>query len=66
MDYFDKFTGAAVHAYTPYSFTYHSGESFETFIWDGHENSRIDGVFNDINGCLVRGVFPLLLRNTEP
>lgn len=60
LDY-DKFTGAAVHAYTPYSFTYHSLESYETYKWDGHENSSIDGVFREIDECLISKGMPVII-----
>lgn len=58
---YDQYTGVALHAYTPYSFTYHSGESYETFEWDGHEKSSIEGVFKLIDNQLISKGIPVMI-----
>lgn len=58
---YDQYTGVSVHAYTPYSFTYHSGESFETFRWDGSEKGSIKDVFGLINDQLVSKGIPVII-----
>ena len=58
---YDQYTGVALHAYTPYSFTYHSGESYETYEWDGHEKSSIDGVFKLIDNQLISKGIPVMI-----
>ena len=58
---YDQYTGVALHAYTPYSFTYHSGESYETFEWDGREKSSIDGVFKLIDEQLISKGIPVMI-----
>lgn len=58
---YDQYTGVALHAYTPYSFTYHSGESYETFKWDGREKRSIDGVFKLINEQLISKGIPVMI-----
>lgn len=58
---YDQYTCVALHAYTPYSFTYHSGESYETYKWDGREKSSIDGVFKLINEQLTSKGIPVII-----
>lgn len=58
---YDDYTGVAVHAYTPYSFTYHSGESFETFVWDGSEKKSVETTFNTINEFLLSEGVPVII-----
>lgn len=57
----DEYVGAAVHAYIPYSFAYHSGESYETFEWDGHENGSVDYVFGLIDKYIVSKGVPVMI-----
>lgn len=58
---YDQYTGVSVHAYTPYSFTYHSGESYETFKWDGNEKNSIDSVFKLIDKNLTSKGIPVMI-----
>lgn len=58
---YDQYTGVSVHAYTPYSFTYHSGESYETFKLDGHEKSSIDSMFKIIDNNLISKGIPVMI-----
>ena len=50
---YDDYTGVSVHAYTPYSFTYHSGESYETYVWDGSEKQSVETTFKMIDKFLL-------------
>ncbi|MDE7281547.1 MAG: glycoside hydrolase family 5 protein [Ruminiclostridium sp.] len=58
---YDQYTCVALHAYTPYSFTYHSGESYETYKWDGREKGSIDGVFKLIKDKLTSKGIPVII-----
>lgn len=58
---YDSYTAVSLHAYTPYSFTYSSGESYETFTWDGKEKSSIDGVFALIDKYLISKGIPVMI-----
>ena len=58
---YDEYTGVALHAYTPYSFTYHSGESYETYEWDGREKNSIDSLFKLIDRQLVSKGIPVMI-----
>lgn len=58
---YDDYTGVALHAYTPYSFTYHSGESYETFKWDGREKSSIESVFGLIDKYVISKGIPVMI-----
>lgn len=57
----DKYVGVAVHAYIPYSFCYHSGESYETFEWDGKENNTVDYVFDLIDKYITSKGVPVMI-----
>lgn len=57
----DKYVGVALHAYIPYSFCYHSGESYETFEWDGKENSTVDYVFDLIDKYITSKGVPVMI-----
>lgn len=57
----DKYVGVALHAYIPYSFCYHSGESYETFEWDGRENSSVDYVFDLIDEYITSKGVPVMI-----
>ena len=57
----DKNVGVAVHTYIPYSFCYHSGESYETFEWDGHENYAVDSVFDLLNEYYLSKGVPVMI-----
>lgn len=57
----DKYVGVALHAYIPYSFCYHSGESYETFDWDGRENNAVDYVFDLIDKYFTSKGIPVLI-----
>lgn len=57
----DKYVGVALHAYIPYSFCYHSGESYETFAWDGKENKTVDYVFGLIDKYITSKGVPVML-----
>ncbi len=58
---YDEFTAVAVHAYVPYSFTYHSMESYETYTWDGHENYAVDDLFAGLDEYLVSKDIPVII-----
>ncbi|MGN0633009.1 MAG: glycoside hydrolase family 5 protein [Oscillospiraceae bacterium] len=57
----DKYVGVALHAYIPYSFCYHSGESYETFEWDGKENGTVDYVFDLIDKYITSKGVPVMI-----
>lgn len=57
----DKFVGVTLHTYIPYSFCYHSGESYETFEWDGHEESTVDYVFDLIDKYFTSKGIPVMI-----
>lgn len=57
----DKYVGVSLHAYIPYSFCYHSGESYETFEWDGKENSTVDYVFDLIDKYITSKGVPVMI-----
>lgn len=57
----DEYVGVALHAYIPYSFAYHSGESYETFVWDGKENSSVDYVFDLIEKYVTSKGVPVMI-----
>lgn len=57
----DKYVGVALHAYIPYSFCYHSGESYETFEWDGKENKTVDYVFDLIDKYITSKGVPVMI-----
>lgn len=57
----DKYTGVSLHAYIPYSFCYHSGESYETFEWDGRENKTVDYVFDLIDKYITGKGVPVII-----
>lgn len=57
----DKYVGVALHAYIPYSFCYHSGESYETFEWDGRENGTVDYVFDLIDKYITSKGVPVMI-----
>lgn len=58
---YDEYTGVALHAYTPYSFTYHSGESWELYTWDGSEKKSIDSVFKLIDKFVLSKGLPVII-----
>ena len=45
----DPYVGVSIHAYTPYHFTFHTGDAYDVKVWDGSRNGEIDTVFKDIN-----------------
>ena len=57
----DDHLAVSIHAYTPYAFTYASGESWELFDWDGSHNNEIDSVFNDLQRIFLDKGIPVLL-----
>ncbi len=57
----DEYVGVSLHAYIPYSFCYHSGESYETFAWDGSENGQVDYVFDLIDKYITSSGFPVMI-----
>ncbi len=57
----DDHIGVSIHAYTPYAFTYHPGESWELFIWDGTHNNEIAQVMNDLQKTFLDKNVPVLL-----
>ncbi|MCM1054731.1 MAG: glycoside hydrolase family 5 protein [Bacteroides sp.] len=58
---YDQYTGVSLHAYTPYSFTYHSSESYETYEWDSREKSSIDSVFKLIDKYVLSKDIPVMI-----
>lgn len=58
---YDEYTAVALHAYTPYSFTYHSGESWESYEWTGWEKGSISGVFKLIDEQLTSKGIPVII-----
>lgn len=58
---YDDYTGVSVHAYTPYSFTYHSGESYETYVWDGSEKQSVETTFKMIDKFLLSEGVPVMI-----
>ncbi len=58
---YDPYVGVAIHAYVPYSFTYHSGESYETFHWDGSENTAVDSLFETLDEYFISKGIPVMI-----
>lgn len=58
---YDQYTCVSLHAYTPYSFTYHNEENYETFKWDGKEKGSIDKVFKLIEKNLTSKGIPVII-----
>ncbi len=58
---YDEYTGVALHAYTPYSFTYHNGESWELFKWDGSEKKSIEAVFKIMDKYVLSKDIPVII-----
>lgn len=57
----DGHIGVAIHAYTPYAFTFANGESYELFTWTGSKNSEIVNLIASLrNHYLSKGI-PVLL-----
>ena len=57
----DKHLGFSIHAYTPYAFTYKSGESWELFKWDGSHDSEILGMMYDLKETFIDNGFPVII-----
>jgi endoglucanase len=57
----DKHIMVAIHAYTPYAFTYQPNTSWEKFTWDGSLKSDIDYVMGLANKYFVSKGTPVII-----
>ena len=57
----DKHIAVAIHAYTPYAFTYANGESWELFKWDGSQNKEIFQLMIALDKNFLQKDIPVLL-----
>lgn len=60
LDY-DEYVGVALHAYTPYEFTYSAGQNNELFKWDGSKKSSIEWLFGMLDKYVVKKGFPVII-----
>lgn len=57
----DKHIMVAIHAYTPYAFTYHPGTDWEKYTWDGSLKSDIEYVMGLANTYFVSKGIPVIV-----
>ncbi len=57
----DDYVAFSIHAYTPYAFTYHSGETWELYNWDGTRISEIEGVFSGLKSAFLDKGIPVII-----
>lgn len=57
----DPYVGVSIHAYTPYHFTFYTGDASDVKVWDGSREKDIDQVFADINTVFLSKGIPVVL-----
>ncbi|MFA9377806.1 MAG: glycoside hydrolase family 5 protein [Lachnotalea sp.] len=57
----DNHIMVAIHAYTPYAFTYHSGYDWEKYTWEGSLKSEIENVMKLANTYFVSKGIPVII-----
>lgn len=57
----DPYVGVSIHAYTPYHFTFYTGDAYDVKVWDGSREKEIDQVFKDINSVFLSKGVPVVL-----
>lgn len=57
----DPYVGVSIHAYTPYHFTFYTGDAYDVKVWDGSREKEIDQVFKDINNVFLSKGIPVVL-----
>ncbi|WP_242840781.1 glycoside hydrolase family 5 protein [Butyrivibrio proteoclasticus] len=57
----DDHLGVSIHAYTPYQFTYHTGDASEQFVWDGSAKMDIINVMSDLKRFFIDKGIPVIL-----
>ncbi len=57
----DPYVGVSIHAYTPYNFTFYTGNASDVKVWDGSKEKEIDQVFKDINSVFLSKGIPVVM-----
>lgn len=57
----DNYIAVAVHMYTPYHFTYKSGDQWEYSNWDGTKKTEIASIAKDLETMLTKNDVPVIV-----
>lgn len=57
----DPYVGVSIHAYTPYHFTFYTGDAQNLNEWDGSREKEIDTLLKDIDSVFLSKGIPVIL-----
>lgn len=57
----DEHYAVSLHAYTPYQFTFKTGEAAELFEWDGTQSKDIDSTLKNIQRVFLKRGIPVII-----